>query len=88
MTKDWAEQKKLCLALSKTKMFCPIVTEIWSKMLVCKDHDLERSRSEVKTNGTIGFVDRKNIDLDIKIVILECFSSIGFQLQTNMFLAY
>ena len=31
-----------------------------------KGHDLERLRSLVKTNGTIRFLDHKNIDLDAK----------------------
>ena len=36
-----------------------------------KSHDLERSRLKVKTNGTIGDFDFKNIDRDNKIVILS-----------------
>ena len=40
-------------------------------MLFCKGHDLERSRSQAKINGTIRFSDLKNIDLDTKIVILS-----------------
>ena len=35
-------QATLCQTLAT---FCPLVTEIWSKMLFCKGHDLERSRS-------------------------------------------
>ena len=33
--------------------------------------DLDRSRSQVKINGTIDFLDLKNIDLDTKIFILS-----------------
>ena len=36
-----------------------------------KGRDLEKSRSQVKTNGTIRFLDLKNIDLDTKIIILS-----------------
>ena len=38
-------------------------------------YDLERSRSQVKTDGTIVVLGLKNIDLDIKIVILSALSS-------------
>ena len=41
-----------------------------AQSVICKDHDLQRSRSQIK-NGTIGFLDLKNIDLDNKIVILS-----------------
>ena len=40
--------------------------------VICKGHDLERSRSLVKTNGTIGFLDFKktnNLDLDAKNIV-------------------
>ena len=40
-------------------------------MLFCKCHNLERSRSLVKTNATIGFLDLNNMDLDTKIIILS-----------------
>ena len=36
-------------------------------------HQLERSRSYVKTNGTIRFLDLKNIYLGVKIIILSAF---------------
>ena len=42
-----------------------------AQMLLCKGHDLERSRSKIKLNGTIGFLDLKTILLDTKIVILS-----------------
>ena len=51
--------------------FALLIIEIWPKMWFYKDRDLERSRSQVKTNGTIGFLDLKNIDLDTKIIILS-----------------
>ena len=38
-------------------------------MWFCKGHDLERSRSLGKINGTVSFLDLKNIDLDIKIFV-------------------
>ena len=52
-------------------MFCLLLTEIWSKILISKGHDLNMSRSYVKINDTIRFLDLKNIDLDTKIVILN-----------------
>ena len=39
--------------------------------IISKSHDLERFRSEIKINGTIGFLDLKIIDLDTKNVILS-----------------
>ena len=44
-------------------------TEIYPEMWFCKGHDLERSRSLGKINGTVSFLDLKNIDLDIKIFV-------------------
>ena len=35
------------------------------------DHDVGRSRSQFKTNGTTGFLDFKNIQVDTEIVILS-----------------
>ena len=37
-----------------------VVTKIWPNMRFCKM--FKKSRSYVKTNGTIGFLDLKNID--------------------------
>ena len=53
--------------------FCPLTIDIWPKMWFYKGRDLERSKSQVKTNGTIGFLDLKNIDVyvDTKIIILS-----------------
>ena len=36
---------------------------------------LERSKSQIKANSTIGFLDLKNIELDTKIIILSALSS-------------
>ena len=40
-------------------------------MLLCKGYDTERSRSYVKINGIIRFLDLTNVNLDTKIVILS-----------------
>ena len=40
--------------------------------VICKDHDLERSRSQIK-NSTIGFLDLQNINLDAKIIVISAF---------------
>ena len=52
----------------KMSTFCPLVTEIWSKMLI-----LQRSWpwNYVKLNGTIRFFDLKNIDLHTNIAFLS-----------------
>ena len=39
-------------------------------VILQKGCDFERSRSQVKINGIITILDLKNIDLDIKIIIL------------------
>ena len=67
---DWKNRTQAvlwkCLAT-----LCPLITEIWPKMWFWKGHDLERSRSQVKTNDTIWFHDLKYIELDAKIIILN-----------------
>ena len=37
---------------------------------MAQDVILQRSRSQVKTSGTIGFRDLKNLELDAKIIML------------------
>ena len=49
----------------------PIINWDMAQNVILQSRDLERSRSQVKTNGTIGFLDLKNIDLDTKIIILS-----------------
>ena len=39
--------------------------------VICEGHDLERSMSQVKTNGTVGFLDLKNIALEVKIILIS-----------------
>ena len=60
--------KLLC---AKFGQVLPINNWDMAQNVICKDHDHERSRSYIKKNGTIGFLDLKNIDLDTKIVILS-----------------
>ena len=57
--------------VKKSDNFWLLITKIWPKMWFRKGHNLERSRSLVKRNGTIGFLDLKSIDLDAKIVIVS-----------------
>ena len=39
--------------------------------VILQGHDLERSRSYFKTNGTIRLFDLKNIDLEAKLIVLS-----------------
>ena len=54
------------------------------KCVFCKGHDLERSRTYVKINGTIEFLDLKNIDLDIKMLILSAFALVTIRVQAML----
>ena len=44
----------------------PVSNWDMAQNVILQSYDLERSRSQVKMNGTIGFLDLNNMDLDTK----------------------